>query len=47
MKGIKLGIVGVCVSLLGIAFAMNHFTAICGAFLGLLFAAAAFFVKEK
>ena len=29
MMGIKIGIVGVCVSLLGIAIAMNNFIAIC------------------
>ena len=38
MKGIKLGIAGICVSLLGIAFAMNNFVAIVGAAAGLLLA---------
>ena len=47
MKGIKIGIVGVCVSLLGIAFAMNNFIAICGASIGLLLAFAGCFVKDK
>ena len=44
MKGIKIGIVGVCVSLLGIAFAMNNFIAICGAAIGFLLALVGCFV---
>ena len=44
MKGIKIGIIGVCVSLLGIAFAMNNFIAICGASIGLLLAFVGCFV---
>lgn len=47
MKGIKIGIVGVCVSLLGIAFAMNNFIAICGAAIGFLLALVGCFVKDK
>ena len=47
MKGIKIGIIGVCVSLLGIAFAMNNFIAICGASIGLLLAFVGYFVKDK
>ena len=47
MKGIKIGIIGVCVSLLGIAFAMNNFVAICGASIGLLLAFVGCFVKDK
>ena len=47
MKGIKIGIIGVCVSLLGIAFAMNNFIAICGASVGLLLAFVSCFVNEK
>ena len=47
MKGIKIGVVGVCVSLLGIAFAMNNFIAICGASIGLLLAFVGCFVKDK
>ncbi len=47
MKGIKLGIVGICVSLLGIAIGMNNFLAICGAFIGLLLSVACCFVKDK
>ena len=31
MRGIKIGIVGVCLSLMGIAFAMNNFIAISAA----------------
>ena len=47
MKGIKIGIVGICVSLLGIAFAMNNFIAICGASIGLLLAVVGFFRKGE
>lgn len=47
MKGIKLGIAGVCVSLLGIVFAMNNFVAIVAAAVGLLLAIAGCFVKDK
>ena len=45
MRGIKIGIIGVCVSLLGIAFAMNNFIAICGASIGLLLSFVGFFIK--
>ena len=47
MKGIKIGIIGVCVSLLGIAFAMNNFIAICGAYICLMLAFVGCFVNEK
>ena len=47
MKGIKIGIVGVCVSLLGIAIAMNNFIAICGASVGLLLSFIGWLVKDK
>ena len=47
MKGIKVGIVSVCVSLVGIAFAMNNFIAICGASIGFLLAFVGCFVKDK
>lgn len=47
MKGIKIGIVGICVSLLGIAFAMNNFIAICGASIGLLLAFVGYFRKGE
>ena len=47
MKGIKIGIVGICVSLLGIAFAMNNFIAICGASIGFLLAFVGCLVNDK
>ena len=47
MKGIKIGIVGVCVSLLGIAIAMNNFIAISAASVGLLLSIVGCFVKDK
>lgn len=46
MKGIKLGIVGVCLGLLGIAFSTNNILAIGGAFLGLIVAVIGCFVKD-
>ena len=47
MKRIKIGIVGVCVSLVGIAFAMNNFIAISAAFVGLLLSIVGCFIKDK
>lgn len=47
MKGIKLGISGICVSLLGIAFALNNFVAIVGASAGLLLAIVGYFIKDN
>ena len=47
MKGIKIGILGICISLLGIAFAMNNFIAICGAAIGVLFSLAGYFIKDR
>jgi len=47
MKGIKIGIAGICVSLLGIAFAMNNFIAISAASVGLLLSIVGCFVKGK
>lgn len=46
MKGIKLGISGVCISLFGIACATNNIIAVCGAALGLLLSLAGCFVKD-
>ena len=47
MKGIKLGIAGICVSLLGIAFGMNNFVAIVGAAAGMIFAVVGYFIKDN
>ena len=47
MKGIKLGIAGICVSLLGIAFAMNNFVAIVGAAAGLFLAVVGCCIKDS
>ena len=47
MKGMKIGIVGVCVSLIGIAIAMNNFFAICGASIGLLLSFVGCFIKDN
>lgn len=47
MKGLKHGIAGICVSLLGIAFAMNNFLAISGAAIGVLFSLVGCFIKDR
>ena len=47
MSGIKIGIVGVCLSLMGIAFAMNNFIASSAASVGLLLSIVGCFVKDK
>lgn len=47
MKGIKIGVVGVCVSLFGIAFATNNFIAISAASVGLLLSIVGCCVKDK
>ena len=47
MKGIRIGIVGICVSMLGIAFAMNNVIAISCAFIGFLLSVAGCFSKDK
>lgn len=47
MKGIKIGIIGICVSLFGIAFATNNFIAISAASIGLLLSIVGCFIKDK
>ena len=47
MRGTKISIVGVCVSLLGIAYATNNFIAVCGAYMGVILSIMGCFVKEK
>lgn len=47
MKGIKLGIVGVCFGLLGIAFSTNNFLAYASATIGLIVAVIGCFTKDK
>lgn len=47
MKGIKIGIVGVCTSLLGLAFATNNVLAYGGATIGLFVAIIGCFIKES
>lgn len=46
MKGIKLGIVGLCVSLLGIAVATNNVGAIAAAFFGMILSVCGCFIRE-
>ena len=47
MKGIKIGIVGVCLGLLGIAFSSNNVLAYGCATIGLIVAIIGCFVKDK
>ena len=47
MKGIKVGIVGVCVSLLGIAFATSNALAYGCAAVGLALAVIGCFMKDR
>ena len=47
MKGIKVGIVGVCVSLLGIAFSTNNVLAYGCAVVGLALAVIGCFIKDR
>lgn len=46
MKGFKLSIVGVCISLLGLAYSTTNFFAFCGAAIGLVFAIVGYFTKD-
>ena len=46
MKGIKLGIVGLCVSLLGLAFATNNVGAMAASFIGMVVAVIGCFIKD-
>ena len=46
MKGIKLGLVGVCLGLTGIAIATNNDAAIATAFIGFVLASAGMFLKD-
>ena len=47
MKGLKLCVAGVCVSLLAIALALSNFMAIVGATIGLLLAIVGYFIKDN
>lgn len=47
MKGIKTGIVGICLGLLGIALSTNNALAYGCATIGLLVAIAGCFIKDK
>lgn len=46
MKGVKVGLLGVCLSLMGLAVASNNIIAIGLGFIGLAVSVAALFVKE-
>ena len=47
MKGIKLGIVGICLGLCGIAFVTNNIIAIGCTFIGLVSLIIGLFIKDK
>lgn len=47
MKGIKLGILAICVALAGLCAATNHFYAYIGGGLAVVLALIAYFGKEK
>lgn len=47
MKGIKIGIVGVCLGLLGIAFSTNNVLAIGCAAIGLVVSVIGCFIQDK
>lgn len=46
MKGIKLGIVGVCVCLLGISLATNNDGAMAAAFIGMILSVCGCFIRD-
>ena len=46
MKGVKIGIIGICVSLFGIALATNNVFAVGGAGIGLLLSIVGCFIKD-
>lgn len=46
MKGIKMGLLGVCLGVAGLAAASNNFIALVFAFLSVTTAIASFFVKD-
>ena len=45
MKGIKFGLVGVCVGILGLSLATNNIFAVCGSLLGVALAIVGCFIK--
>lgn len=46
MKGVKLGILGICVSLLGTAMSSNNILAMTGGALGVLLAVIGYFTNK-
>lgn len=47
MKGIKLGIIAICVGLMGLSIAASNFYAICGGGLSVLLSIIAYFIDNK
>lgn len=47
MKGIKLGIIAICIGLMGLSIATNNFVAMCCGGVAVLLSIAAYFVDNK
>ena len=47
MKGIKIGMLGICLGLLGISFTTNNIIAISCTFVGVILAVIGLFIKDK
>ena len=47
MKGLKIGIVGICVGLIGLAIATNNVAAIGGTIIGFVLSLIGCFVKDE
>lgn len=47
MKSVKLGIVAICIGLLGLSIATNNFVSICGGALAVLLAIIAYCFDDK
>lgn len=47
MKGVKVGILGICFGLLGVAFDTNNILAISCTFVGVVLSIIGLFVKDK
>ncbi len=47
MKGIKLGIIAICIGLLGLSISSNNFFAYCGGGIAVLLSIIAYFIDSK
>ena len=46
MKGIKLGIIAICISIFGLSMSTNNFLAYCGCGIALILSIIAFFIDN-